>query len=100
MKKKKKKKKKKISRDFSVKMLCTVWKFQNSSITQILREINFGITRDAKSVIVTHLEALRFEFFVILHFLKENRNYVPNQHHQEHLKLQKGSFRTCRNSKN
>ena len=34
----------------------TVWKFHDFSITQILREINFGDSRSAKSAILTYLE--------------------------------------------
>ena len=44
---------------------CTVWKFHDFSITQILREINFEDSRRAKSAILTHLEALDFDFFMI-----------------------------------
>ena len=39
----------------------TVWKFQDFSVTQILREINFGDFRSAKYAILTHLEALNFD---------------------------------------
>ena len=35
-------------------ILCTVWKFHNFSIRQILREINFWDSRSAKSAILTH----------------------------------------------
>ena len=48
----------------------TVWKFHEFSITQILREINIGDSTSAKSAILTHLEALNFEFYGFLHFLK------------------------------
>ena len=49
----------------------TVWKFHNFSITQILREINLWDSRSAKSAILTHLEAVNFDFFnEFLHFLK------------------------------
>ena len=48
----------------------TMWKFHDFSITQILREINFGDSRSAKSAILTHLEALNFDFYEFLHFLK------------------------------
>ena len=41
----------------------TVWKFHDFSITQILREINYGDSRSAKSFILTHSEALNFEFY-------------------------------------
>ena len=33
----------------------TMWKFQDFSITQILRENNLGDSRSAKSAILTHL---------------------------------------------
>ena len=35
----------------------TVWKFHDFSITQILREINFGDSPSAKSAILIHLES-------------------------------------------
>ena len=47
-----------------------MWKFHDFSITQILREINFGDCRGAKSVILVHSQALNFDFYQILHFLK------------------------------
>ena len=40
----------------------TMWKFQDFSATQNLLEINFGDSRSAKSAILTHLEALMFDF--------------------------------------
>ena len=43
-----------------------VWKFHDFSIAQILREINFGDCRSAKSAILTHLEALNFDLFNFL----------------------------------
>ena len=48
----------------------TVWKSQDFSIAQILREINFEDSRSAKSAILAHLEALNFGFLGFLHFLK------------------------------
>ena len=39
----------------------TVWEFHDFSIIQILREINFGNYRGAKSTILTHLEAPNFD---------------------------------------
>ena len=39
-------------------------------ITQILREINLGDSRGAKFAILTHLEALIWDFYEFLHFLK------------------------------
>ena len=50
--------------------LRTVWKFHHFSITQILREINFRISKSAKSAILTHLEAQNFDFQEFLHFLQ------------------------------
>ena len=48
----------------------TVWKIHDISITQILREIKFGDSRSSKSAIYTHLEALNFDLYEFLHFLK------------------------------
>ena len=39
-------------------------------ITQILCEIKFGDSRNAKSAIFTHGKALNFDFHEFLHFLK------------------------------
>ena len=41
----------------------TVWKLQNFSVTHILREINFGDSKSAKSAILSQLEALNFDFY-------------------------------------
>ena len=49
----------------------TVWKFQDFSVTQILREINFRDFRSAKSAILTHLEALNIDFYEFWYFLKD-----------------------------
>ena len=40
-----------------------MWKFEDFSITQILREINLGMldARNVKYAILTHLEALNFD---------------------------------------
>ena len=48
----------------------TVWKCHDFSITQVLREINFGDSWSAKSAILTNLEALKFDFYEFFHFLK------------------------------
>ena len=45
-------------------------KFMIFSITQILREINFGEPRSEKSALLIHLEAMTFDFHEFLHFLK------------------------------
>ena len=47
--------------------ICTVWKFQDFSITQILREIKYGDSKNAKSAILAHLEALNFDFYEYSH---------------------------------
>ena len=49
----------------------TVWKFKNFSITQILREINFGEFKSAKSAVFAILEALNFCFYYFLRFLND-----------------------------
>ena len=48
----------------------TVWKFHDFSITHILREIKFEVSRSAKSAILTLLEALNFYFYERLHIKK------------------------------
>ena len=48
----------------------TVWKFHGLSITQILREINFGESRSAKSATLTQLKALNFDFYAFLPLLR------------------------------
>ena len=47
-----------------------MWKFHNFDITQILREINFGGSRSAKSATWTNVQALNFDFDEFVHFLK------------------------------
>ena len=39
----------------------TVWKY-DFFVTDILREINFGVSRSEKSALLTHLESLNFDF--------------------------------------
>ena len=49
----------------------TVWKFQDFSSTQILRDIYFGESRSSTTAILTYSEALNFDFFYqFLHILK------------------------------
>ena len=48
--------------------------FCNFLITQILRGINFGDSRNAKSAILTHFEAMNFDIFESLH-LQKNEIY-------------------------
>ena len=42
-------------------VLSTVWKFQEFSATQILREINFGYLKPQKTTILTILAALNLD---------------------------------------
>jgi len=42
-----------------------VWKFHDFSVIQNLRENNFGESSRAKSAILTHLQALNFDFLLI-----------------------------------
>ena len=53
----------------SPKICCSV-QFQNFSIIQVLREINFEVSGSAKSAVLTRLEALKLNFYEILHFFK------------------------------
>ena len=46
-------------------IFCTVWKFHDFCITQILREINFEESRSAKSAILTHS---RLRILILMHF--------------------------------
>ena len=43
---------------------CTVWKFHDFSISQILREINLGDSRRAKSAILTLSEIQNLDFLM------------------------------------
>ena len=45
-----------------------MWNFHDFTITQILREINFGDSRSAKCAILTCSETLNFDFYEILQF--------------------------------
>jgi len=74
-----------------------VLKCHDFSITQILREINFGYSRSAKSAILTHSEALNVDFNEFLHFLKAEI-YQINQI-QSPKNCKNGNFRTSRVSK-
>ena len=75
----------------------TLWKFHNFSMTQILREINFGDSISAKSVIWAHFEALNFDFYEFLHFLKAEIYQINKIQNSKNGKS--SSFRTSRFSK-
>ena len=64
-----------------------MWKFLNFAITQILREINFGDSRSAKSAIKT--ESVNFDLLIFALFEGCNS---PNEHTSEPLKWQKQQF--------
>ena len=72
-----------------------MWKSQNFSITQILREINFWDSRSAKSAILTHIEALNFDFYEFLHSL-ETEMYQIEQNSEPQKIRKNSSFRTSR----
>ena len=74
-----------------------MWKFHDFSITQILREINLGDFRSAKSAILTHLEALKFDFNEFLHFLKAEFYQINKIQSPKNGK--NGRFRASRFSK-
>ena len=47
-----------------------MWKFQNISATQILREINFGYLETPKTAILTNWANVNFEFLATLDIFK------------------------------
>ena len=53
-----------------------MWKFHDLSITHILREIKFGDSESAKSAISTLSEALNFDIYEFLHFLKSKIHQI------------------------
>ena len=63
--------KRKIQTTYKDNLGYTKWKLKDLSVTQILCEIIFGESRSIKSAILTHLEALNFDFYEFLHFLKD-----------------------------
>ena len=60
-----------------------MWKFQDFSITQILREINFVDSRSAKTAIFAILESVNlvnlvnFSLQKVQKFIKKNQNSEP-----------------------
>ena len=49
------------------------------SLSRILREINLGNSRCAKSAILTRLETLNVEFYEMLHFVKAEIDQINNR---------------------
>ena len=47
-----------------------MWRFGDFTVTQILREMNFEDSRSAKAAILIRLDALNFDLYEFLHFLK------------------------------
>ena len=64
-------------------------KFHDFSLTQILREINFWDSRSTKSAILTHLEALYFDFNEFWHILKAEICLINKIQTSKSLKWQK-----------
>ena len=67
------------------------------SVSQILREINFGDCKSAKSALLTHLGALNFDFHVFLQFLKTEMCQINKIQSSKNGK--KGIFRSSKSSK-
>ena len=55
----------------------TVWKFQDFSITQILREISLRNSESSKTPIYAILDALKFDFSQIWPFFKVEIDLKP-----------------------
>ena len=73
-----------VSRSPFLSTCNTVWKFHDVSTSQFLREIKFWDSRSAKSAIITHSEALNFDYYEFLHFLKAeiyqiNKTQTPSK---------------------
>ena len=57
----------------------TVWKFQDFSTSQILREISFREFRRSKTAILTFLETLKFDVWWILAFFPGPENQFQSK---------------------
>ena len=74
-----------------------MWKFQNFSVSQILREIKVGQPEASQMVILKYLEALNFMFDKFLHLEKAE---IDQKSKLRVIKIaQNGIFRTFRISK-
>ena len=67
-----------------------MWKFQYFSATQIFREIKVGESGALKIAILPHSEALNFDFYEILHFVKAEID--QKNHNWKSPTLQKMAF--------
>ena len=54
-----------------------MWKLQDFSTTQILREINFGCVEATKTAILTIWEAVKLEFLDILDIFNFFKREIP-----------------------
>ena len=72
-----------------------VWKFHDFAITKILREINLGHSKIAKSVILTNSEALNFDFYEFLRFMKDEIYQINKS---QKPKIAKTAFSELQNS--
>ena len=78
-----------------------MWKLQNFSVTQILREIKVGKFKVSKSVILAHFEALNFGLFYFLNFFTLQRlQFTKLTKIQSPKNGDNGIFRIARFSKN
>ena len=60
----------------SAALVFTVWKIMKFSVTQILREIKVGEFRVSDTAILTHLEALNFDFYTFLPLLRAKNDQI------------------------
>ena len=87
--------------NFWSEVCLTVWKLQNFSKTEIIREINLGSFISTKSAISTHLETLNFDFFknfCTFGRLKFTKSTKSTKSRAGPLKLQKQLFLELLNS--
>ena len=73
----------------NINLKCTVRKFQDFHITQILREINVRDSGSVKSAISTHLVALNFGIHEFLKFLRAEIEIQKLRNYKN------GRFLTC-----
>ena len=63
--------------DPKTKLIYTVWKFQNFSVIQNLREINFGESRSSKTAVFGIFGPLSFVHLVKVQEFIQNQNSEP-----------------------
>ena len=72
---------------FYVNIFCTVRKFHDFSITNILRENNFGDSKSAKSAIWSTFRGSEFWFYDVLHFYQIMKSQSPRKAKTARLEL-------------